>query len=232
MNRMDIGAGAPIPAYLEKVYWWAYVRPAAVRFWDRPWLINLILCGKYRTLRDAVLQEFGSAISGKTLQITCCYGELTPRLAERVRQGGGELDVIDVLPVQLDNLKRKLSRDTSVVLNRMDAAALRFPDASFDQVLVFFLLHEQPQEYREKTVREALRVLKPGGKIIIADYGAPAQWHPLRHVLLPILGRLEPTAWDLWKRELHELLPREMAGRSWRKSVYFGGLYQMLVSTG
>lgn len=229
---MSNDVGVAIPEYLEKHYWWAYVRPAAVRFWDRPWLINLVLCGKYRTLRDAVLREFGPAISGKTLQITCCYGELTPGLAERVTTGHGQLDVVDALPVQLQNLKRKLLRDDSANLLCMNAASLSFPDASYDQVLLFFLLHEEPQEYRERTVQEALRVLKPGGKIIIADYGVPARWNPLRYLLLPILGFLEPTAWDLWRRELKDILPVEMAGRAWRKTSYFGGLYQMLVSSG
>lgn len=229
---MSATAGAGVPAYLEKNYRWAYVHPTAVRFWDRPWLINLILCGKYRMLRDAVLKEFGPAISGKTLQVTCCYGELTPRLADRVTRGHGQLDVIDVLPVQLENLKRKLPRADSANLFRMDATALQFPDASYDQVLLFFLLHEEPQAYRERTMREALRVLKPGGKIIIADYGVSARWHPLRYLLLPLLGFLEPTARELWNRELADILPQQMVGRSWRKTSYFGGLYQMLVSTG
>lgn len=225
-------ADAAVPAYIEKRYWWAYVLPLAVHFWDRPWLINLILCGKYRVLRDAVLKEFGAAIPGKTLQVTCCYGELTPKLSERVKNGRGELDVIDVLPVQLQNLKRKLCSESTANLVPMDASELSYADESFDQVLIFFLLHEQPQDYRERTVREALRVLKPGGKIIIADYGVSAWWHPLRHVLLPILGWLEPTAWDLWHHELKDILPRQMAGRSWHRTSYFGGLYQMLVSIG
>ena len=227
---MSTTAGVAIPAYLETNYWWAYVRPRAVRLLDRPWLINLYLFGKYRTLRDEVLREFGLTIPGRTLQISCCYGELTPRLFERVKRGGGTLDVIDVLPVQLENLGRKLPRGVSATLHQMDAAALDFPDASFDQVLLFFLLHEEPQEYREKTMREALRVLKPCGKIIVADYGAPHARHPLRYLLLPFLGWLEPTAHELWNREFVELLPNEMCGRAWRKTSYFGGLYQMLVS--
>ena len=228
---MNVAVGAVVPTYLEKNYWWAYVRPSAVRFWDRPWLIDLILFGKYKTLRDEVLKEFGLAVSGKTLQISCCYGELTPRLFGHVEKGGGTLDVVDVLPVQLKNLKRKLPRDAAVQTFPMDAASLNFPDASYDQVLVFFLLHEEPQEYREKTIREALRVLKPGGKIIIADYGAPSAWHPFRYLLLPPLAFLEPTARDLWQQELVDVLPNEMSGRTWRKTSYFGGLYQMLVST-
>lgn len=229
---MNVAVGAVVPAYLEKNYWWAYVRPSAVRFWDRPWLVGLILFGKYGILRGRVLEEFGSAISGKTLQISCCYGELTPHLSGHVEKGRGMLDVVDVLPIQLENLKRKLPLGAPVGLHRMNAASLDFPDTSYDQVLLFFLLHEVPQEYRTKIAREALRVLKPGGKIIIADYGAPSLWHPLRYVLLPLLGLLEPSARELWDRELADILPNEMAGRAWRKTSYFGGLYQMLVSTG
>jgi len=31
-----------IPAYLQETYWWAYVHPKAVRFFERQWLVNLI----------------------------------------------------------------------------------------------------------------------------------------------------------------------------------------------
>lgn len=219
-----------IPRYLEDVYWWAYVRPTAVRLLDRTWLVNLYLCGQYNRLCDAVLQEFVPAV-GKTLQVSCCYGNLTPRLFEHMSERIGTLDVVDVLPVQIENLKRKLPSKAAAALHIMDAAALRFPDDSFEQVLLFFLLHEQPQEYRERTVREALRVLKPGGTIIIVDYGTPSLWHPLRYLLVPFFGWLEPTAKNLWRRELADILPIEMAGRPWRKTSYFGGLYQVLVST-
>ena len=218
-----------VPRYIEEVYWWAYVRPWAVRLLDRSWLINLYLCGQYKRLYDAVLREFGSAVGGKTLQISCCYGELPPRLLERISRRGGMLDIVDILPIQLENLKRKLPNGAPIRFHCMNAAALAFSDASYDRVLLFFLLHEEPQEYREKTVREALRVLKPGGEIIIVDYGVPRAWHPLRYLLLPFLGWLEPTAKIMWSRELRDILPELFSERSWRKVSYFGGLYQVLV---
>src|ERR1700693_1985914 len=34
-------ATTTVPPYLLKNYWWAYVHPRAVRFWERQWLINL-----------------------------------------------------------------------------------------------------------------------------------------------------------------------------------------------
>ena len=78
------GASLPIPDYLEKYYWWAYVRPWGVWIFEREWLVNLILWGWYRPLRDVALRALGDRLSGRTLQISCCYGSFTPRLAARV----------------------------------------------------------------------------------------------------------------------------------------------------
>ena len=51
----DIGQFTQIPEYLTETYWWAYVHPRAVRFFDRMLAVNLILLGNYRRLRDAAL---------------------------------------------------------------------------------------------------------------------------------------------------------------------------------
>src|ERR1041385_3758962 len=96
-----------VPDYLTAHYWWAYVHPNAVKVFERQWLVNLILWGNYRRLRDAALEELGESLPGRTLQVACVYGDLTCRLSDRVSQTAGALDVVDVLPVQLANLQRK-----------------------------------------------------------------------------------------------------------------------------
>ncbi len=133
----------PIPRYLEQVYWWAYVHPNAVQIFEREWLVNLILFGNYGRLRDAALADLGAEVTGKTLQLACVYGNLTPRLQQRLAPDAS-LDIVDILPVQLKNLAGKLSADPRVALVHSDASALAAPDASYDQVLLFFLLHEMP----------------------------------------------------------------------------------------
>ena len=140
------------------------------------------------------------------------------------------MDVVDVLAVQLRNLRGKLPKNAPVRLLAMDATALELPDASYENCLVFFLLHEQPRLWREHTLREVLRVVKPGGKIVIVDYARPRWWHPLRYLWRPLLAKLEPFALDLWSEEIAVWLPRSSAVRS-RKQLFFGGLYQMLVIT-
>src|ERR1700694_5912029 len=197
---------AAIPAYLHDTYWWAYVHPKAVRLFERQWLVNLILWGNFAKLRDAALAELGATLPGRSLQVACVYGDFTPLLAERVT-ADGSLAVVGVLPIQLANLRRKLSSGAHVNLINRDAADLGFADGSYDRVVLFFLLHEMPLEVRRRTLAEAMRVLKPGGQLVIVDYHRPASWHPLRAVMKWILRTFEPFAMDLWRHEVAEWLP-------------------------
>jgi ubiquinone/menaquinone biosynthesis C-methylase UbiE len=216
-----------VPGYLQQTYWWAYVHPNAVKLFERQWLVNLILWGNFSRLRDAALDALGARLDGRTLQVACVYGDLTARLRRRLTTGGS-LDVVDVLRVQLDNLARKIPGDPRVGLIQGDSAALDIPPANYDRALLFFLLHEQPEDVRRRTLAEALRVVKPGGRLVIVDYHRPSLRNPLYLPMVGILKALEPYAMDLWRHEIAEWLPGEVAVR---KSTSFGGLYQLLTIT-
>ncbi len=219
----------PIPRYLEQVYWWAYVHPKAVHLFEREWLVNTILFGNYGQLRDAALAELGDTVHGATLQVACVYGNLTPRLRQRLAPDAS-LDIVDILPIQLKNLSRKLPPDERVALLQGDSSSLAAPDACYDQVLLFFLLHEQPEHVRRATLAEAMRVVKPGGKIVIVDYHRPRRWHPMRPLMRLVFRKLEPYAMDLWKHDVEDFLPRGIKA-ALHKRTYFAGLYQKLVLT-
>jgi len=220
----------PIPRYLQDLYWWAYIHPRAVLLFEREWLVNLILFGNYRRLRDICLDELGTTIVGRTLQVACVYGNLTACLRQRLA-ADATLDVVDVLPIQLANLARKLAHDPCVALLQGDACELPCTDGQYDQVLLFFLLHEQPEAVRRKTLAEAIRATRRGGRIVIVDYHHPAPWHPLLPLLRLVLGRLEPYALELWRSPISAFLPAGAAPRLVRKSTRFGGLYQIVVIT-
>lgn len=221
----------PLPVYLQQTYWWAYLHPASVRIFERQWLVNLILWGNFAPLRDMALQELEPFKNGNILQVACVYGDFTERLTQRLGPDG-RLDVVDVAPVQLENLKSKLNSDSSRVgVHHQDSAHLRFADASYDCVVVFFLLHEQPENVRIRTIAQALRVVKPGGKVIFVDYHRPDVLNPFRYVMIPILASLEPFAMDLWRREIKDWLPDEARNLAIDKQTFFGGLYQKVVIT-
>ena len=219
-----------IPAYLRRIYWWAYVHPQAVRVFERQWLVNLILWGNFGRLRDAALEALGPTLPGRTLQIACVYGDLTSKLLERSAPGS-TLDVVDILPLQLENLKRKLPADSGARLRRCNSAGLDYASGTFDRALLFFLLHEMPESVRRATLAQALRVVKPGGRLVIVDYHRPRRTHPLYLPMVGILRTLEPFALDLWEREVPEWFPDDVEVASIRKTTSFGGLYQMLEIT-
>ena len=219
-----------VPAYLAETYAWAYVHPRAVFVFERQWLVNLILWGNFARLRDAALDALGDDYTGRTLQVACVYGDLTRRLAARVA-GHGALDVVDVLPIQLRNLARKLPRASPVGLIHGDSASLDLATGSYDRALLFFLLHEQPEEVRRATLSEALRVVRPGGRIVIVDYHRPRGINPLYWPMVAILRTLEPYALELWQHEITAWLPPAERGLAVRKTTSVGGLYQLLTIT-
>jgi ubiquinone/menaquinone biosynthesis C-methylase UbiE len=219
-----------IPAYLQVHYWWAYIHPVGVRLFERQWLVNLILWGNYARLRDAALTELGEAVSGSTLQVACVYGDLTGRIGRRAAVSGGTLDVVDVLPIQLRNLRDKLSLEIPARLMAMDSTCLQLPDGAYDRALLFFLLHEQPESTRQKTLREVFRVVKPGGKVVIVDYARPHWWNPLRYLWRPVLALLEPFALDLWHEDICAWMPPSN-GTQVKSRRIFGGLYQVVTAT-
>ena len=223
-----------VPWYLDSVYWWAYVDPRAITVFERQWLVNLILWGNFGRLRDAALDALGAApgdpLPGSTLQIACVYGDLTRRLAQRIAPGGS-LEVVDVLPIQLANLERKLPADHDVCLAHGDSTALDYGSASFDRALLFFLLHEQPAAARRATLAQALRVVRPGGRIVIVDYHRPHPLNPLYWPMVGILRTLEPFALDLWTDELEAWLPAEHKVAALERRTLFGGLYQLVTLT-
>ena len=219
-----------VPAYLTRAYWWAYVHPLAVRVFERRWLVNLILWGNFPRLRDAALDALGARLPGRTLQVACVYGDLTPRLAAR-HGAEGRLDVVDVLAIQLENLARKLPAAAGVRLLHANSMALPISSSTYDRALLFFLLHEQPEHVRKATLAETLRVVRPGGRVVVVDYHRPRKIHPLRGLMRAVLHTLEPFALDLWRHDIREWLPDAAQPVLVDKRTAFGELYQIVTIT-
>jgi ubiquinone/menaquinone biosynthesis C-methylase UbiE len=204
-----------------------------VRFFERPWLTNLILWGQYKKLTEAAIRVLSDKMNhpGNTLQVACVYGDLTLQLA-RQQSPVHSLSVIDVLPIQLENLKTKCQQSrigTLPALIECDSQTLAIESGSQNQVLLFFLLHEQPEDVRRATLSEAIRVLKPSGQLVIVDYRAPSRWHPCYWIMKPILKCLEPDALDLWDRPVEHFLPHQNSLSKVQETHLFGALYQIVI---
>ncbi len=89
-----------------------------------------------------------------------------------------ELTGIDWSSAMLDIARRRADRiRRPVTLQHGDAAALPFPAESFDTVVATFALCCIPDE--RAALVEALRVLRPGGSLLLVDHVRASCW-PLR----------------------------------------------------
>ena len=165
----------------------------------------------------------------RVLQVACVYGDFSNKLASHLGKTESRLGLLDVAPIQLGNAAKKLSGQKNIDFYHQDSTTLTFSDDSFDETVVFFLLHEQPEDARRKTIAEAIRVTRPGGRVIFVDYHGPKRSNPMRYVMKPILALLEPFAMDLWREELPAFMPAEIQAEQFSSTFYFGGLYQKIV---
>jgi SAM-dependent methyltransferase len=218
------GGSGTIPDYLERTYAWAYLRPGSIRLLDRPLVVSGILWGNYRRLLRTVLDELRPG--QRVYQPACVYGDFSSQVA-RVIGPGGHLDVSDIVPIQVENCRRKLNGAPNASVHIWDARERR--TESYDVVCCFFLLHEMPALSRRRTVDALMAAVRPGGKIVFVDYHKPHWAHPLGPVMSAVFDTLEPFAKDLWSNEIasHGARSDEFA---WSKRTFFGGLYQKVVA--
>lgn len=86
-----------------------------------------------------------------------------------------------------------------VELHTRDMTDLQFPDASFDLVVSSLAIHNLPgNDARCSAIDEAVRVLRPGGHIVIAD-----------------LGFTRLYAARLWQRGMVNVQRRDLGWRAW-----------------
>ena len=220
-----------MPVYLARYYWWAYLWPWAVWFFDHQPIINAILFGQYKRLMRTTLARLEEAPKARVLQLTCVYGSLTPSLIRRLAPS--PLHITDVAPVQLA-LARSKAATSELLATRMNAEQLGYKADSFSTIVLFFLLHEMPAEARRNTLAECMRTLAPGGSLLLTEYG-PLPRHHLLYRFLPtrwLLTRLEPFLDGFWHEDLPTLLAEFAALHGKRVEAFshataFSGFYRV-----
>jgi ubiquinone/menaquinone biosynthesis C-methylase UbiE len=136
---------------------------------------NLFLFqGRERAILDLLRRHaFMPLRDRRVLDIGCGNGEV---LRDFVRYGAqpDNLSGIDLLPARIDAARRRSAPGMQFSLG--DATDLPYPAASFDIALMFTVLSSiLDQTTRQRVAAEAMRVLRPGGTLIVYDF----TWNPM-----------------------------------------------------
>ncbi|WP_369377026.1 class I SAM-dependent methyltransferase [Lactiplantibacillus plantarum] len=195
MNIKRYGVDAPFALLIYAVFGVSLLWHAYVNWWNYPigieLTIGIILLlgalvflrtttrGKYKTFDEAI-RHLNLKPDSQVLGLGCGRGALLTRIAKQLGPAG-----------KVTGLDFWLSRDQShnkmavtqknvddlgltdrVNLVTGDMTKLNFPDASFDVVTPSFAIHNVKNEQaRINAVKEAIRVLKSSGHIMIIDTG-------------------------------------------------------------
>ena len=157
----------------------------------------------------------GLALTGKERLLDVCTGTADVAIAAASRESRGAGSVVGVdfsgemLRIGLDKVRRR-SLESRVRLAQGDATNLPLPDRSFDAAIVAFGIRNVND--LDGACRELLRVLAPGGRLAILEFGVPTtpgfSWlyrTYFRHIV-PRIGRAISR-----HRDAYEYLPVSVA---------------------
>jgi demethylmenaquinone methyltransferase/2-methoxy-6-polyprenyl-1,4-benzoquinol methylase len=152
--------------------------------------------GLHRWWKRRLVQWAGVRPGDAVLDVCCGTGDIALALARQ----GGRVTGLDFSEPMLTVARRRQNehvmrggRRLDVVFEQGDALALRWPEAQFDVVTISYGLRNL--QSIDGGLAEIWRVLRPGGRLVILDFGTPPNrvWRALyfAHLrwVVPVLGR-------------------------------------------
>lgn len=122
--------------------------------------------GSYKTIKTWIRESFMSSNS-KVLEIGCSTGFISYQINSYT---GAKVVGIDLSPESVEKAKKNCKGVRGCKFFVGDASKLEFPDSSFTHVIIGGHLPWVNKSEHERHIKEALRVLSPGGFLLTSLY--------------------------------------------------------------
>ncbi len=142
------------------------------------WLLDTFaMRGQIRELRRKVVDQAGIGAGRRLLDVGCGTGTLAI-LAARLGGAAARVSGIDPAPRQIARARAKARRAGLDIDFRQGVIEdLPFDEASLDAVTSTLMMHHLPDDLKARGLSEIGRVLKPGGRVVIADFARSDHRH-------------------------------------------------------
>ena len=152
-------------------------------WYDR--MVGLVALGREGRMRASTFTLAAIAPGERVLDIGCGTGTLL--IAAASAHPDASYQGIDPAAEMIERARAKAARaGVEVRFEQGVAERLELADASVDVVLSSLMLHHLPPSTMERALAEAVRVLGPGGRLVVVDFPGAG---PLFHRLGALLGR-------------------------------------------
>jgi len=132
-------------------------------------LVNIVTLGHAGMLRSLTVDHALLKPGEKVLDVGCGTGGVTIPAKRRVGKNGGAAG-IDPAPEMIAVARKKAIRSRLEIDFRVGVIeSLPYEDGTFDAVTSSLMMHHLPEHLQVKGLAEIKRVLKPGGRLLIAD---------------------------------------------------------------
>jgi ubiquinone/menaquinone biosynthesis C-methylase UbiE len=137
--------------------------------WLYDYVVGFLSLGREQAMRRMTVDLAELQPGENVLDVGCGTGTLTRLARERVGESG-KVYGIDAAPQMITVARQKAARhnlDIDFQVGMIEQLA--FPDDSFDVVLSSLMMHHLPEELKRQGLAEIVRVLKPGGRLLVLD---------------------------------------------------------------
>lgn len=159
----------------------------AAAYKSEPWWYDVrgffILTLAYNSTLPAQLRFFGGNFGARHIEVACGTGTLLELMLRWRRwRKLPEVDIVgvDYAESMLAGARHRFRAHTNIEFRHADAAALPFPEASFETANIANAVHCFPDV--DGALRDVLRVLKPGGSLAANVLLYPRGLRPLRRM--------------------------------------------------